>query len=200
MHGKHAAIGFRDHTGWAIAVVLSGPVGSPKFIHRERMELIALELPRQVFHAVAEQGADRSLIADVSDAARRRTADELGRLLEQLSEQHIRVETAAIPAGTRGVPGSLDAILASHAMLHAAEGELYRDCLADAAASLGLRTTRFAPKELLSAAASVIGKSPDELQSRTSSMGRLIGPPWQKDHREAATAAWLGLAMRSVAN
>lgn len=195
-----SAIGFRDHTGWAVAVVLSGTPDAPRLVHRERMELLDADLPRQVFHAVAEAGADRSLIGEVAEAARRRTASELTRLLVLLRQLDVEIDTVAVPTGKQAIPSSLDSVLASHALLHAAEGELYRDCLADAAATLGLRLARFGQRDLLATAAMATGRPQEELASRTSAMGRLIGPPWQKDHREAATAAWLGLAMRARTN
>jgi hypothetical protein len=62
--------------------------------------------------------------------------------------------------------------------LHAAEGALYEEALVDGAGKAGLpavlveeRTIRIAP------ALDTIGKS--------------LGPPWQKDHKLAASAALL---------
>lgn len=195
MTNEQAAIGFRDHTGWAIAVVLAGESGDPRFVHRERMELVDSSLPRQVYHAVAEDGAPRSMIVHVGEAARTRTSAELERLFAGLRAQGIEITDMAVAAGTHQLPPTLDLILRSHATLHAAEGELYRDCLAEAGASLGVRITRFAHSDLLSTAAGTIGRTAAEVDSRTSAMGRPLGPPWQKDHREAAIAAWLALAL-----
>ncbi len=195
MTNEPAAIGFRDHTGWAVAVVLAGKPGEPRFVHRERMELVAASLPRQVYHAVAEDGAPRTLVAEVAEAARSQTAAEFERLVASLRAQGFEVTAIAVAAGTHRLPPTLDLILRSHATLHAAEGELYRDCLAEAGAAMGVRTTRFAHSDLLSTAAATIGRSTAEITSRTMAMGRPLGPPWQKDHREAATAAWLALAL-----
>ena len=65
-------------------------------------------------------------------------------------------------------------------MLHAAEGALYELAVLDAAAAAGLPVLVVDPRTLAPS---------DEVEA----LGRLIGPPWQKDHKLAAMAALVAL-------
>src|SRR3989442_8097122 len=48
---KHAALGFRAHSGWAALVVVAAPSRSPAVIDRRRIELVDLGIPKQPYHA-----------------------------------------------------------------------------------------------------------------------------------------------------
>jgi hypothetical protein len=80
--------------------------------------------------------------------------------------------------------------------MHAAEGELYREALAEACAEAGLSVTRAPRKELTGLAAAASGSTLREFEARLTAAGKALGPPWQADHRLATAAAWLGLASR----
>ncbi len=54
--------------------------------------------------------------------------------------------------------------------------------------------TRFVQQELYEEAAVNIGTSDASLQAQLTGLGRALGPPWQRDQKEAAAAAWLALA------
>ena len=79
----------------------------------------------------------------------------------------------AIVAKT-GDAGKLDEILASHPRIHTAEGCFYRDVVRQAC-SVPVRL--FAPSSL-----------------DTSKVAKLAGPPWGKDQKLAALAAWSAIA------
>ena len=113
---------------------------------------------------------------------------------ERLRGEGHEVAGVAIAVGTTEVPDDLATILASHARLHAAEGELYRDALVEGAAQLGLPVTRFANKGAISEAAQVLGVDSDALAARLAALRTTLGAPWQKDHREATAGALLVLA------
>ena len=128
------ALGFRPHSGWAVGVVVGlGPV----VLGRHRLELPG---PTQPYHdAVGLPLAEaEELVAQATTAAYERAAAALA----ELAAGH-QVVGAAIVAGAGTVREDvpLARVLAAHAMLHAAEGELYRDALADAADALGLPVT-----------------------------------------------------------
>ena len=180
MTAHPAAIGFRDHSGWAIAVVLDGEAAEPRFVHRERIELVPGHLPRQVYHAVAEDGAPRELIAEVREVARAKTAEEFGRLLAGVQSTGVEVSSVAVAVSEQRLPPSLDIILSSHTMLHGAEGDLYRDCLADAAAEYGLRLVRFVQKGLLVTAAEAVGRPQSEIVEPNRGDGAAAGPTMAK--------------------
>src|SRR5262249_14952144 len=88
----------------------------------------------------------------------------------------------------------LAAVLASHALIHAAEGDLFRDALARAAEACRVPLTRVREKDLLAEAGRALHSSEDALRTRLNAMGKDIGPPWRQDEKLAALVAWLCLA------
>jgi hypothetical protein len=85
----------------------------------------------------------------------------------------------------------LAAILRSHALIHAAEGEFFRRATLDAGEACHLSVKGSKERELwdLCAAQYVLGV--EDLQSRMAAMGRAAGPPWTQDQKLATLAAWL---------
>jgi len=97
-------------------------------------------------------------------------------------------------AASGHVPGDLAAIFASHTLLHAAEGELVREALSEAAAAADLPVVRHRQKELLAIAQRVLGLGDDEVRARLARLGQGLGPPWRQEQKDAALAAWLTIA------
>jgi hypothetical protein len=95
-------------------------------------------------------------------------------------------------AGRKG--GSLDAILASHALIHTADGDHFRDALAAAAGTCGLAVSRVRERDLLEMAASVLRRPAAQVQATVQAMGKPLGPPWTADQKQATLLAWLLLA------
>jgi len=185
------ALGFSDHSGWAVmaAVRRAGPANF-ELLFRRRLETCPPNLPRQVYHAVAEQGLPRATIERVMTAA-----SELSRsLIDDAIRDAGGVSVAAVAMGASVIPTDLGRVLASHSLLHAAEGALYRDALCDAAALAGLRVVRFLNKEVRSQAAASLGWTLDALESWLAETGRAAGTPWTKDEKDASVAAMLALA------
>jgi hypothetical protein len=83
-------------------------------------------------------------------------------------------------------------------LLHAAEGELYRDAIADAAGGAGLRVVRFMNKEVRSEAAAALGWGLEPLETWLVETGKVAGKPWTKDEKDASAAALLALATTSA--
>jgi hypothetical protein len=69
-------------------------------------------------------------------------------------------------------------ILASHPLLHAAEGLLFRTAIADAAAECGF---------------TVVAVREGDLKSRVATLRRPQGPPWREDEKLATVAALIAL-------
>ena len=154
-------------------VVVSGSDRVPVVLDRRRVELVDEALPRQPYHAVVERGAARGVI----DAVGRAATAAAARALQSVA----RADAVGLVATERRIPRSLDQILASHALLHAAEGHLFEQAVIDAAADSGLLVHVVDPKSIeVPAAVEVLRSS--------------IGSPWQKDHKWAATAALAALA------
>jgi hypothetical protein len=199
-HESRAAIGLRSHSGWAVVVAAAGSVGGPVLVVRRRVEL-SRETPRQPFHAAL------GLPFPAAEALVRRSAEEVGRLAEDTVREAAReirsmgyelVAGGLLVAAGRALP-DLRGVLASHALVHAAEGELFRDALRQASLRCGLLVANVKEKELEALAAKTIGRSEAEIRRQLAAWGKALGPPWTQDEKRAALVAWLALAGNGTA-
>jgi hypothetical protein len=99
-------------------------------------------------------------------------------------------------ASGRPLP-ELAGILASHALIHTAEGELYRTALREACARCAVPETGISERALPAEASRALGRSPEDLQSRITGFGKVLGSPWRQDEKLSTLAAWLVLARRT---
>jgi hypothetical protein len=167
------AVGIRCHSGWAVLIIVSGSAAAPVVLERRRVELVDGSVPRQPYHAIAEAGWPPSTVDEVAQQAR----DAVTAALRSAAP----VDALGVVATERRIPPDLDRILASHALLHAAEGHLFERAVIEAADDAGLPVHVVDPRSLAVPAA-------------VETLGRTLGPPWQKDHKWAATAALAALA------
>ena len=193
---KRAGVGFREHTGWAAMVALGGDVRAPVVLSRDRYELGDDELPRAVYHAARELdlAEAKRLVRQVQLAARTAAEWQLQRTVAELETSGYEVVGTAVAAASRRLPDDLSEILASHPLVHRAEGQLFREALAEASELRDLPVMRFVQQDLFEEAAGQIGASDESLRAQLTGLGRALGPPWQRDQKEAAAAAWLALA------
>src|SRR6266850_8013807 len=99
-------------------------------------------------------------------------------------------------ASGRPLP-NLEKILASHALIHTADGELFREALLHASARCGLRDFRVKEREVLDLTGRAFRLKPADIMRRVTELGRSLGSPWSQDEKFATLAAWLALAARS---
>jgi hypothetical protein len=86
----------------------------------------------------------------------------------------------------------LGSVLASHALIHAAEGEFYRDAVARACARANIGVARMRERDIEGWAAARIGEA--QLKTALAAFGKALGPPWTADEKRATMVAWLVLA------
>jgi hypothetical protein len=188
-----AAIGLRHHTGWAVCVAIAFDEGDLLVVDRRRIEMV--DSDRDAYHAAAERSpsaeAGKATIARVEGAARNAAGTELTAVVAELSAKGHTVVAAGVPLG-RALPPVVS-ILRSHPLLHSAEGELYREALVEAAGRCHLRVTEAPVKGLLAHASMVLQFDEPSLAATLTALGKAIGPPWQKDHKDATLLAWLAL-------
>ncbi len=191
-----AALGWRSHSGWAVLVAVTGTARAPTVVARQRVELVDASLPRQPYHAAAGRtlGAAAALIAKVEAAAAAAAADATKASMAALATAGHPVVAAGVVGGGRRLPDDLVKILGAHALLHSAEGDLYEQALAEAAARVGLPVSLIPLKTVITDAAAALHTTATALDAALKTAGRTLGPPWQKDHREAAAAALAALA------
>jgi hypothetical protein len=192
-----AAIGFRAHTGWAAVVVIGGSPAEPRVQDRRRIELTdETDLENiQVYHAAAEQPFAKAewMIDAALAATTTRARASVAALVESLA---VPAGCAGLVAGNTQLPASLEKLLASHALIHAAEGEMFRAAIVAACKACKLPITGFAGNALSDHAKQTLGLSPGKLRDRLAALGQGLGSPWGQDQKEAALVAWMALAMR----
>ena len=186
----------RPHSGWAALVVLGGPASSPVVVDRRRVVLVEPGIPKQPYHAALEMRLPEAekLIARTIERSRRLAAAAFDDAIAHLAGGgRVPVGCGLLLASGRALPG-LEAILASHPLVHTAEGELFREAISRAAQSAGLPVTVVREKEIWDRGAAALDLTAAELRRRLDGLGRPPGPPWAQDQKLAALAAWIALA------
>jgi hypothetical protein len=197
-----AALGFRVHSGWAAAVVLCGPPDAPVVVDRRKLQLVKTFTYtfRQPYHTAEKMPRQDAIkfIRDVQSDAKRLALSSLRSLQANLAEGDFKiVRSALLLASGRPLP-ELEQILASHALIHTADGEFFRDSLRAACALCHLPMEGIREKELFAMASEAFSIQPAALKRRVAALGKSLGPPWSEDEKFAALGAWLTLARQAA--
>ena len=194
---KHAAVGFRAHSGWTALVAISLEEGSPQVLLRQRPHLVktfTYEL-RQPYHSAEKipPAEARSFISHARTEARRLAYQTIQSVQTSLQEQDYELKRCGLLlASGRPLP-ALPQILASHALIHTADGELFREALLHASLRCGFEMFTAKESELLERASYALHLKPDELVRCLANLGYALGSPWTQDEKFAALVAWLSL-------
>lgn len=190
-----AVIGFRVHSGWAAAVVLAGAAGAPAVVDRRRIELADAKFrgSKQPYHAAEALPIKQA--AALIDRCQKSTWSLARRELEEAARGYELVGCGMLQAAGRPLP-ELAAILASHALIHTAEGEFFRRAIAEACRERGLAVRGVKEKELMDMCARELRLALPDLRQQLADWGRALGPPWTQDEKYAALAAWLAFTSR----
>jgi hypothetical protein len=194
---KNAAIGFRAHSGWTALVAISLEDGCPLVLFRQRPHLVTTFTYefRQPYHSAAKipPSEGRSFISRVRADARRLGYEAIRAVQARLQEQDYDLKRCGLLlASGRPLP-ALPQILASHALIHTADGELFREALIHASLRCSFEMFTAKESELLESASSTLHMQRDELVRRLASLGSGLGSPWTQDEKFAALVAWLSL-------
>jgi hypothetical protein len=192
---KHAAVGFRVHSGWTAMVALAIAKDSPAILVRRRVNLVrtfTYEF-RQPYHTAEKLRAQeaRAFVARVRSEARRLALRAIRELKAELRDQGYSLTGfGLLLASGRPLP-VFAKILAAHSLIHTADGELFRKALLHAAARIGLKPVVIRERELADSASRALHRKPADLAQRISDLGRPLGPPWSQDEKFASLVAWL---------
>lgn len=191
MRAQQVALGFKAHTGWAAVVAVAGTKDALEIVAKHRIEMAAGFDEAGVYHAaeplgVAEAGA---LISQAEKKFGRSAEKAIIALIKDLSARGYSAGKAAVVANSAKPLPDLAAILKSHALIHTAEGELFRRVLEDASQACGVESIRVRVKELPSRAGAALHVSEADLEARLSRLGKASGRPWTIDQKEGALAA-----------
>jgi hypothetical protein len=194
MAAQTAAFGFSAHSGWTAMIVLGSAAAGPRVLARSRVALIDDRDPeaKQPYHAVE--------FACVEEAAGRLK----GYLEVATAMAHAAIETQCAAVAQLGYapkfagivdsagrrPSSLASILKSHALIHAAEGDHFRNALSAAAEGQGLAVRRIPARDLEDYAVKQLRLPLESMLDTVNSWGRQVGPPWGADQKKSALLAW----------
>jgi hypothetical protein len=179
--------------------VVGGTIDEPLVLARRRMVVVASEEDEhtQPYHVAASMGLVRGRGVIERCAAR---AEELARTgLQRLAADVAprRIASCAILTSKAREPLDLEKTLRSHALIHAAEGLLFREAIARAAVACGLEIEAIPEGEVLEVAAKTWGARPESIRKRLSDLRRTVGAPWTTDEKLATLAGLLALRTRS---
>ncbi len=182
-------VGVSTHSGWAIAVTAGlDDGGHLRVVDRRRVELIDADVPRQAYHAAANlsPAAADALVARVDQSIAACARAELSAIVD--ASPGSRVVGVAVVGDPRDIP-DVATVLASHARMHASEGEQYRRGVTEAAGRLGLPALRIGPAVLAGHVTDRLGWPTARIAQELAAVRAELGPPWQRDHKDAALAA-----------
>lgn len=175
-------IGVSDHAGWAVLVTVAR---DGTLLDRRRIELLDAGLPKLPHH---HEGQGLRL-------------DEAVELVERVRGSAERHAVLALDAVTMAAPRILGIALRQCPQLpptvagrikdyraqNCADGVMYRDALASAAAARGWPVHWYDAKEVLDAASQAL--CVENLEAHFLRLRRAVGPPWNRDHKLAMAAA-----------
>ena len=193
MSSSTTAIGCRVKSGWAMTVLLAGPVGSPRVLDRRRIELSDPSVPdtMQPYHAgLHAERTDASTVEQLTRVVARCAQQELARLVQAYRAIGHQPTRIGIVVGSIIDPAT---IANPHIRAHAQEGWLFRTVVETAAKRLGITPAVLVERELYATAARTLGGSPGRLQCAATELGRTVGRPWAAPEKTAVVAAWLAL-------
>src|SRR5437016_173610 len=190
---KPAAIGIRMHSGWGALVAVSNSAGAVEVIERRRVAITTPGTPgaTQPYHFAEnlELPEAEKFLGNCFSTSVRLASAALRELIDELRNRHYSVVGSAILlASGRPLP-PLSNILASHALIHAAEGEFFREAVGKACKGLDLAVTGIRERDLDECLRKEFGQAAGRMQHQVSILGRSLGPPWTKDQKTAALAA-----------
>jgi hypothetical protein len=194
---KQAALGFRVHSGWTalVAVSLREKFMTPLLRTRPYLVKTFTFEYRQPYHTAEKLPAQEAevFLSRLSSEARDLATQAVRGAQAELRKHNVEIKRCAILQSSGRALPSLPQILKSHALIHAADGEFFRDALLEACESCGISVFLVKECDLLQSAAEILPLGPKEILSRLQEAGRSLGPPWAQDEKLATLVAGLAL-------
>ena len=193
-----ATLGCRSHSGWAALVALAGPPDSPEVIDRRRIEIAdsGIRGSKQPYHAAEPMDFPdaEAFLKRCSRSTSLLAVQSLRGAIDDIRARGYRTSDLGVTLGSGRPLPALKVVLSSHALIHTAEGEFYRQEMMKAGKQCGLAVLGVKERELYDRAAFHFRMPQDELERRVAELGRPLGPPWSQDQKCAALVAWLALS------
>ncbi|MBV9073368.1 MAG: hypothetical protein JOZ10_07045 [Acidobacteria bacterium] len=191
---ERVSIGIRMHSGWGILVAIGE---AAELLERRRVTIVDEDATggKMPFHHaenMALASASKFLEGYTARCASMATA-AVAQFIADLGAQKRKIAAAGIVLASGKALPALENILASHALIHTAEGELFRNCMRRACEVHGISVFGYPERDLFELATAGLGSG---AVAQIANAGKKLGPPWTADHKNAALAA--SLALREV--
>jgi len=195
-----AALGFRAHSGWTALVAVSLEKDGPRVLLRQRPHLVetfTYEF-RQPYHTAESKPLEkaREFVSRMESEAKCLAEEAIRSVQADLRKQGYRLTSFGLLRGLGKPLPSLDKILSSHALIHAADGELFREGLIHGGRRCRLAAFTIPERDLLPVASKTLRTKEADLIARVAALGKPLGAPWSQDEKFAVLAAWLALVSR----
>lgn len=198
---ERAAIGIRPHSGWGALVVIAGRPGAIDVVDRRKILITDPNIrgASQPYHfAKGKKLSDaESYLAECGAASEQLAFIALREILEEARRHEKVVANCAILLASGRTLPALPQILASHPLIHTAEGEFFRQSFRTASERLNIPVTGIRERELDEGARAAFGAQTESLKREIAGLGGSLGPPWTSDQKNACLAALLVLADRN---
>lgn len=178
-----AVVGVADHAGWAVLVTATS---EGVLLDRRRVVLVDDDLPKLPHHHEAQKLPLEEalvLIARVRASAERHAHACLDALASDVSAKISGITIRQCPS----LPETVAERITNYRAQCVADTVMYRHALADAATARGWLVRWYDRKRVFAEAADVL--QCESVAALLEETGAALGPPWQKDHREAMSAA-----------
>ena len=193
-----AAIGLRAHSGWAAIVAVAGTAREPRILLRQRLKMTdgTIAGAKQPFHAAEEMTLARAeaYIVRCVERSRALALEGFRAALDELSRSGHRAGVCGLLLASGRPLGTLEDTLASHAKIHTADGEHFRDALSFASKRCRLELVRIPEREVWDLAAKAARISTGDLQVIVAGCKKSVGAPWTADEKLATAAALTAMA------
>jgi len=190
---KRAALGVRMHSGWGVVVAVSCDGDSVEVLDRRRIVTTDPGIPgaKQPYHYAVGLGLGESerYLANCAAVSERLALEAVSEVVRKLKGQNWLIAGSALLLASGRLLPSLSKILASHALIHTAEGEFFRNAVWQACERLEMQVTAIRERELEERTKAAFGQEASRMERTIASLGSSVGPPWTKDHKMAALAA-----------
>jgi len=195
--GRRAALGIRFHSGWAAAILVSGSADNVEVIDRRRIALCDPHIrgSKQPFHAAEPMpfGEAEVFVARCRESTEKLAAVAVDALVTTAHSRALKIAGCGVlSASGRALP-SLREIVRSHARIHAAEGDFYRDAMAGGCAATHVPVLRIRERDVLRQVSDHTQLKEAEIRDRLTTIGKRLGPPWTEDQKLATLAAWIAV-------
>ncbi len=175
-------------------VVLSINAGRLSVLARSRFDLIDARDPDSKFpyHTVEflDLEAAALRLTEYMTVAEGLAYSAINAQHAALGEQGFKLTSVGILDSLGRKPSPLATTLASHALIHGAEGAHFRNALSAAAQRNGLKVYRTPARTLENHAVQRLHLPLPRVLDTVNGLGRQVGPPWGADQKKAALLAW----------